>query len=58
MSTVATTVRWDTTELADIKAAAKRVGLPVSLFVKSIALSRALGEGYTEGLEQKSNPTG
>lgn len=43
MQTIATTIRWENQELNDIKRAAKLVGLPVALFVKSIALSRIRG---------------
>lgn len=36
---ITTTIRWDENELNDIKKAAKNIGLPTSLFVKSIVLS-------------------
>ena len=39
-NTITTTIRWNATELDDIKKAAKCVGLPTSLFVKSIALAQ------------------
>lgn len=37
---VTTTIRWEDKELNDVKQAAKRVGLPVALFVKSLALAK------------------
>jgi len=39
-ATVLTTIRWEEVEIQDIKTAAKQVGLPVSLFIKTIALSK------------------
>jgi hypothetical protein len=41
MATITTTIRWDAEELDDVKKAAKEVGLPVALYVKSEALKRA-----------------
>ncbi len=43
MQTITTTIRWENQELNDIKKAAHLVGLPVSLFLKSIALARIRG---------------
>lgn len=40
---ITTTIRWDGEDLNDVKVAAKRVGLPVSLYVKSIVLSKVRG---------------
>jgi|GEM_PF-4382095 len=37
---ITTTIRWNHSELEDIKQAADQVGLPVALFLKSLALSR------------------
>lgn len=39
-STITTTIRWDPEELNDIKKAAKRIGLPVALYVKSLVLAK------------------
>lgn len=39
-SNVTTSIRWQTDELADVREAASQLGLPVSLFVKAIALSQ------------------
>lgn len=38
--TMTTTIRWAADELNDIKAAAQQLGLPVALFLKSLALSK------------------
>lgn len=38
MSTITTTIRWDENELNRVKKEAKKVGLPVALFVKSTVL--------------------
>lgn len=40
MSKITTTIRWESGDLNDVKKAAKRVGLPVALYVKSIVLTR------------------
>lgn len=41
MATITTTIRWDIEELNDIKKAAKEIGLPVALYVKSASLKKA-----------------
>ena len=42
-STITTTIRWEPEELADVKSEAKRIGLPVALFIKSLALKKVRG---------------
>lgn len=51
-STITTTIRWSKSELDDVKKASKDVGLPVSLFIKSLALSkvRSLSLPYDNNL--------
>ena len=41
MSTITTTIRWRPDELARIKVMARRIGLPVALFIKSLVLRKA-----------------
>ena len=41
MSTITTTIRWQPDELARIKVMARRIGLPVALFIKSLVLRKA-----------------
>lgn len=50
MATITTTIRWDAEELNDIKQAAKGVGLPVALYVKSEALKKARNLENQSGL--------
>jgi len=48
MSPITTTIRWQADELARVKAAAKKIGLPVALFIKSLALGKVNEEEIDE----------
>jgi hypothetical protein len=52
---ITTTIRWNQDELEDVKKSARLVGLPTSLFLKSIVLEKVRNqdEKYSPNLTKK-----
>jgi len=46
LAKITTTIRWDQDDLSAVKKAAKKIGLPVSLFVKSLVLTKINETNY------------